>query len=121
MFQQTFTMKNASELKFNKEKVSVVVPTYKEDGNVAELTRRIFATMRKANLECELIIMDDDSGAPTLKTVAIVKELHDKEGYNVRIRVRTKQEGKGLSSAVLLGLTKEAKNNYLLVMDVSFA
>jgi dolichol-phosphate mannosyltransferase len=58
---------------------------------------------KKAGLTVELLIMDDESkGTPT--TEKIVKELQS-EGHNVRIHVRRKGEGRGLSSAVLLGFS----------------
>jgi dolichol-phosphate mannosyltransferase len=59
--------------------------------------------LKKAGLTVELLIMDDESkGTPT--TEKIVKELQS-EGHNVRIHVRRKGEGRGLSSAVLLGFS----------------
>ena len=59
--------------------------------------------------------MDDDSGDGTVKTESIVKDLKA-EGYAIRIHVRRKGEGRGLSSAVMLGLSK-AKYDTMLVMD----
>ena len=41
--------------------VSVVVPTYREAGNLPALTRRLFAATRAAGLKAELIFADDDS------------------------------------------------------------
>jgi dolichol-phosphate mannosyltransferase len=97
-------------------KVSVIVPTYKESKNVESLTKRLFSTMKAhPELDCELVLVDDDSGQDTQETLAIVKKLNG-DGYNVRVRVRTKSEGKGLSSAVLVGL-RETSRDYCLVMD----
>jgi len=96
-------------------KVSVIVPTYKESKNVKALTERLFKATRAANIDAELVLVDDDSGQDTKDTLAIVEKLKN-EGYNVRVRVRTKKEGKGLSSAVLVGL-KETNRDYCLVMD----
>jgi len=59
--------------------------------------------------------MDDDSGVGTEKTESIVKELKA-EGFAIRIHVRRKGEGRGLSSAVMLGISK-AKYDTILVMD----
>ena len=42
--------------------VSVVVPTYREEKNIAALTRRVFAATREAKIPIELVIIDDDSG-----------------------------------------------------------
>ena len=58
--------------------------------------------------------MDDESkGTP--QTEKIVAELQ-KEGYEVKIHVRRKGEGRGLSSAVLLGFEK-AKYATVMCMD----
>jgi len=98
-------------------KVSVVVPTFREDGNVEALTRRVFRATRAAGLDAELIFVDDDSGESTLATERIVRRLSEEEGYNVRVHVRRRGHGRGLSSAVLLGLQKLATADYMLVMD----
>jgi dolichol-phosphate mannosyltransferase len=96
--------------------VSVIVPTFREEKNIEPLTRRLFAATRAASIPIELVFIDDDSGQGTVETVGIVAKLH-KEGFDVRVRVRRPSEGRGLSSAVLLGLQKEAKHDVLLVMD----
>ncbi len=62
----------------------------------------------------ELIYVDDES-AGTPKTEATVKQLV-KEGFPVRIHMRTKAQGRGLSSAVLLGFSI-AKFDTVLCMD----
>jgi dolichol-phosphate mannosyltransferase len=67
-----------------------------------------------ADLAVELFYVDDESEG-TKKTLEIVKEL-EKEGYPVRIHSRKKTEGRGLSSAVLLGFNK-AKYDVVLCMD----
>jgi len=95
--------------------VSVIVPTYRESKNVEALTKRLFAACRKRNLDVELVLIDDDSGQDTIETVEIVKRLKN-DGFDVKVRIRTRKEGKGLSSAVLVGL-RESNRDYLLVMD----
>lgn len=95
--------------------LSVVVPTYEEAENVRPLCTRLFAAARAAQLDVELLLVDDDSGAGTLATCAAVEGLR-REGFDVRVHVRRAHEGKGLSSAVLLGL-QLARHDALLVMD----
>lgn len=95
--------------------LSVVVPTYEEADNVRALCTRLFAATRAAGLNAELLFVDDDSGAGTLATKAAVDRLKG-EGFDVRVHVRRAHEGKGLSSAVLLGL-QLARHDVLLVMD----
>lgn len=93
--------------------LSVIVPTYNEYENIHELCTRLFRATEKANLKAELLILDDESKG-TAETVKIVDKLKAK--YPVRIHVRGKSEGKGLSSAVLLGFSK-AKYGHILCMD----
>ncbi|EGD78657.1 hypothetical protein PTSG_01636 [Salpingoeca rosetta] len=96
------------------KKLSVVVPTYNETDNIRPLVTRLFAATKKAGIEAEVLIMDDESkGTPeTERIVAMLSA----EGYNVRIHVRRRSEGRGLSSAVLLGFEK-AKYETMLCMD----
>lgn len=92
---------------------SITVPAYKESGNIEPLTRRVFAALKESGFkagEAEMIIVDDNSRDGS---VEIVEKLR-KDGYAVRIDVRTKE--RGLSSAVIHGLTNSA-GEYKLVMD----
>ena len=98
-----------------KRQLSVVVPTYAEQENIRPLTERLFKAANAENLTVDLLFMDDDSGEGTIITERVVKELQ-KEKYPVRIYVRRKGEGKGLSSAVVLGFQK-AKYETMLCMD----
>lgn len=93
--------------------LSVIVPTYNEVDNVKPLCERLFAAGKKHNLEIDLLLMDDES-VGSEQTKAIVDTLAKE--YAIRIHCRKKSEGKGLSSAVLLGLFK-AKFDVMLVMD----
>ena len=76
---------------------------YDEVDNIRPLTERLFKATKAAGLEVELLIMDDESKG-TARTEAIVGELAS-EGHEVRIHVRRKGQGRGLSSAVLLGFS----------------
>jgi dolichol-phosphate mannosyltransferase len=92
----------------------VVVPTYNEVDNIRPLCERLFKACKAAGLEVDLLVMDDESkGTP--RTEEIVKELQ-KEGFAIKIHVRRKGEGRGLSSAVLLGFEK-AKHETMCCMD----
>ena len=96
--------------------LSVVVPAYNETANIRPLVERLFTSMKKENskLDVEVLFVDDES-VGTKKTIEIVHQL-EKEGYAVRIHSRKKTEGRGLSSAVLLGFAK-AKYETILCMD----
>ena len=94
--------------------LSVIVPAYDEALNIRPLTERLFAATRAANLNVELLIADDESKG-SAATAAIVAELA-KEGFDIRFHGRKRSEGRGLSSAVLLGFGL-ALHPYVLCMD----
>ena len=90
---------------------SVIVPAYKEKANIRPLTTRLFAALgNDASKTTELIFVDDNSQDGSVEEVDALK----KEGYNVKIIVRTKE--RGLSSAVLRGFY-DAEGEYLICMD----
>ncbi|CCH45468.1 Dolichol-phosphate mannosyltransferase [Wickerhamomyces ciferrii] len=90
---------------------TVVVPAYHEKLNIKPLTTRLFAALGPAeSKKTELIFVDDNSNDGSVEEV----EALQKQGYNVRIIVRTTE--RGLSSAVLRGF-EEGKGEYLLCMD----
>lgn len=90
---------------------SVIVPAYHEKLNIKPLTTRLFAALGNEGSKCtELIFVDDNSQDGSVEEVESLK----KQGYNVRIIVRTDE--RGLSSAVLKGFN-EAKGEYLICMD----
>ncbi|CCD26912.1 dolichyl-phosphate beta-D-mannosyltransferase NDAI_0J00200 [Naumovozyma dairenensis CBS 421] len=90
---------------------SVIVPAYKEKLNIKPLTTRLFAALgNDASKSTELIFVDDNSQDGSVEEV----ETLQKQGYNVKIIVRT--EERGLSSAVMRGF-HDAEGDYLLCMD----
>ena len=90
---------------------SVIVPAYHEKLNIKPLTTRLFAALgNEGSKNTELIFVDDNSNDGSVEEVEKLK----KEGYNIRIIVRTDE--RGLSSAVLKGFY-EAKGEYLICMD----
>lgn len=94
---------------------SVIVPAYKENGNIRPLITRIFNALRQYDSpvpaeQVEVIIVDDNSRDGSVETVQGLQQ----EGYNVRIIVRTTE--RGLSSAVVRGF-QEALGDNMLCMD----
>ncbi|KAI8903991.1 dolichol phosphate beta-d-mannosyltransferase-like protein [Gorgonomyces haynaldii] len=87
---------------------TIVVPAYKEAGNLKPLVERVFQSV-KDKKTTEIIIVDDNSQDGSFE---IIEQL--KKKYNVRIIVRTKE--RGLSSAVMRGF-EEARGDLLLCMD----
>ncbi|MCP4593635.1 MAG: polyprenol monophosphomannose synthase [bacterium] len=95
------------------QRLSVVVPTYREADNLRPLCERVFAATRASAIEAEMIIVDDDSDDGS---EAIVAELAN--DFDVRIVVRRGE--RGLSSAVVRGF-EEARHEVLLVMDADLS
>lgn len=94
---------------------SVIVPAYKENGNIRPLVTRIFTALRRVDSpvppdQVEIIIVDDNSRDGSVENVQGLQ----REGYNVRIIVRTTE--RGLSSAVVRGF-QEALGDNMLCMD----
>eukprot|EP00658_Telonema_sp_P-2_P017052 TRINITY_DN16601_c0_g1_i5.p2 TRINITY_DN16601_c0_g1~~TRINITY_DN16601_c0_g1_i5.p2 ORF type:complete len:281 (-),score=82.41 TRINITY_DN16601_c0_g1_i5:36-878(-) len=94
--------------------LSVIVPTYNETENIRPLCTRLFAAAKEHKIDVELLVMDDESPGSG-ETKRIVEALA-KDKFNIRIHCRTKKEGRGLSSAVLLGF-EMATHETVLCMD----
>ncbi len=92
-------------------RLSLIVPTFNEAGNVAELTRRL-AGILDARLPdaYEIIIVDDDSPD---KTWEIAQGL---TGQYSQVRVMRREHQRGLSSAVIRGW-QAARGEVLGVID----
>lgn len=89
--------------------VSVIVPTYHEAANLRPLTERLFAAAGAADLNVELILVDDDSQDGSERIVADLARTH-------AVRIVTRHGQRGLSSAVLAGF-EHATGAVLVVMD----
>lgn len=94
--------------------LSVIVPTYNETDNIRPLVERLTKACQDAEIHLEIVLVDDQSTG-TAETEQIVSALQ-KEAYPVRIHCRKAIEGRGLSSAVLLGF-QQAQYTTVLCMD----
>lgn len=88
-------------------KVSIVVPSYNESGNVVNLVEQIDVAL--TGIDHEIIFVDDSTDNTPEVIEGIIK---DKP--HVRLKHRTSE--KGLATAVILGFTL-AEGDYLAVMD----
>lgn len=88
-------------------KVSIVVPSYNESGNVANLVEQIDAALK--GIEHEIIFVDDS----TDDTPRVIEEICK---VNPNVRLKHRDNEKGLATAVILGFTL-AEGDYLAVMD----
>ena len=88
--------------------LSVVVPTFRERGNVAELVRRLDAGL--AGIAWEAIFVDDNSPDGT---AAAVKEIAGRDG---RVRCLRRVGRRGLAGACIEGMLSSAAP-YVAVID----
>jgi dolichol-phosphate mannosyltransferase len=91
-------------------RVSLVIPTFNESANVAELLSRLAAAL-PAGAPCEVIFVDDS----TDDTPAVIAEVARHSRLAVSVRHREVAEG-GLGGAVALGL-REAAAPWIVVLD----
>jgi len=91
-------------------KLSIILPTYNEAGNITKLIRKI---NRQVSLIKEFIVVDDDSPDGTANEVKklIIRKLP------VRLTVRKKTHG--LAGAILTGI-QQARGEIIVLMDTDF-
>ena len=88
--------------------LSIIVPTYKERGNVAELVRRLDAAL--AGIAWEVVFVDDNSPDGTAQAV---KEI---AGHDGRVRCLRRVGRRGLAGACIEGMLSSAAP-FVAVMD----
>lgn len=91
--------------------LSIIVPTYNEAPNVAELVGRVERVLAEAGISGELIFVDDSSD----DTPDVVRAVAARSGMSVRLLHRDRPSG-GLGGAVLAGF-ELAASDWCLVMD----
>lgn len=92
--------------------VSVIVPTYREAGNLPTLIQRLGAVRAEHGLDLELVICDDDSKDGTEDVV--------RGAGQPWVRLIVRKTNRGLSPAVIDGLNA-AKHPRLVVMDADLS
>lgn len=97
-----------------KNGVSIVIPTYKEAGNLKELCTRVHKACKSKKIKHEIIVVDDNSNDGSEEVIGALK----KTGVPVRIKVRKNE--RGLSSAVMAGF-KETCFDVSLCMDADLS
>ena len=92
-----------------KKEMSIIVPVWNEEGNIANLIKRISEVMRKAKIKYEIIFVDD---ASTDKTV---KEIKKNKGRKP-IKILPKKGKQGKSYSIIEGV-KKAKYIKIAMID----
>ncbi|UUU40299.1 glycosyltransferase [Streptomyces sp. NBC_00162] len=92
--------------------VTLIIPTFNEAGNVAELLRRLGdALPDPEHLPCEVLFVDDS----TDDTPAVIEKAAGDHPFPVSVLHREVAEG-GLGGAVVAGV-KRADTDWIVVMD----
>lgn len=94
-------------------KVSFVLPSYNEHDHIVTFIREIERAAEKADMNYEIILVDDDSPD---KTGEYVLESF-KNDKNVKVIIRKNE--KGLASAILRGI-QESAGTHVMLMDTDF-
>ncbi|MCE9591591.1 MAG: glycosyltransferase [Planctomycetes bacterium] len=95
-------------------KISVILPTYCERGNIVELLAAIEAVLGADRAESEVVVVDDNSPDGTAD---VVREYAKTSVMRVQCHVRTTD--RGLASAIKFGV-RHAGGDLLIVMDTDF-
>ena len=90
--------------------ISVILPTYNERDGIAELVGELLAVVRRARLDAEVLVVDDDS--PDGTAAAAEEAFRD----DPAVRVVVRRGERGLATAIWRGF-KEARGDTLVVMD----
>ncbi|PIU74920.1 MAG: hypothetical protein COS76_03525 [Candidatus Portnoybacteria bacterium CG06_land_8_20_14_3_00_39_12] len=94
-------------------KLSVILPTYNESGNIAKLISAINNQEDLTRYKKEFIVIDDNSPDGTANEV---KKLCQKN-FPVKLIIRKKE--KGLATAILSGI-RQATGEIIVLMDTDF-
>ena len=95
-------------------KISIIIPTYNEEGNIVALLKKTHEVLQKINTPHEFIIVDDGSRD---QTRALVKELQNTISH---ITLIERDNERGLASAMVRGYNA-ARGEYVGAMDADLA
>ncbi len=95
------------------DRVSIILPTYNEKGNILALITRIFAVLSQANILFEIVVIDDNSPDGTGQLAENFAKTHKE----VHVYIRTKD--RGLGNSILLGVQKTT-GSIIVGMDADF-
>eukprot|EP00271_Cylindrocystis_brebissonii_P014624 TRINITY_DN3603_c0_g1_i1.p1 TRINITY_DN3603_c0_g1~~TRINITY_DN3603_c0_g1_i1.p1 ORF type:complete len:239 (-),score=30.40 TRINITY_DN3603_c0_g1_i1:761-1477(-) len=97
-------------------KYSVLLPTYNERENISVVVHLLVSVFKRANLQFEVVVIDDNSPDGTQK---VVKELQHHYGEDV-ILLRPRPGKLGLGTAYVHGL-QHASGDFVLIMDADLS
>ena len=86
-------------------KISVILPTYNEKGNIERLIEKIFSNLSE---HIEIIVVDDNSPDGTWKVVGNISK---RDG---RVKLVRRINQRGLTSAIVEGISLSKRTNSCL-------
>lgn len=95
-------------------KVSIILATYKEKENISKLIGEILKILKKDKLDCEIIVIDDNSPDET------AAEVRKHFAKNRKVKLIVRKNEKGLGTAMGRGV-KESKGDVVVFMDTDFS
>ena len=100
--------------------LSIIIPTYNEAENISKLLEQI--CQRVTEIECEILIVDDDSPDNTVGYVEKFKDDYNTKTQNnsISIRIIKRKKKEGIARALDDGL-KNSKGENILMMDADFS
>lgn len=99
-----------SRAKYGSEKLALIIPTLREAANVEPLLRRVRFVLEPAEIDWEVIVVDDNSGDGTEEILGALAR------QDPRVRLLVRRGERGLSGAILHGW-RETDATILGVMD----
>ena len=98
----------------------IIIPTYNEAENISKLLEQI--CQRVTGIECEILIVDDDSPDKTAEYVERFKDDYNAKTQNnsISIRIVKRKKKEGIIRALDDGL-KNSKGENILMMDADFS
>lgn len=111
MFQHIYKIRELSSMR---EKISIVIPTYNEIGNIQKLIVHIEHVLEKISPNYEIVIVDDNSPDGTGKFIDKISKKNEK------IKVIIRNEKTGLGDAYKCGF-KHANGDIIIEMDADFS
>lgn len=93
--------------------ISVIIPTYKEAENIPHIANAVNDALSQAGMSYELIFVDDNSQDGSKEAVAGLEK-------TLPVKILTRLNERGLSSAVLYGI-EHGKGDFIVVMDADLS
>ena len=97
--------------------ISIILSTYNESKNIINIIKSIECVLSNDGREAEIVVVDDNSPDGTSK---LVQEYVDNNINNHKIKLITRKNKYGLSSAIILGI-HESIGNIKIIMDSDFS